>query len=100
MKGQTMILIDDFIDRFAAKGYTKKDAKMIIDDFFQTFAELLLLGEDRIRFVNFGTFMVKNKPARPYYKYTSRQMETVPAHKTLTFKASQGLKDLLNADKV
>lgn len=91
-----MILVDDFIERFAAKGYTKKDSKMIIDDFFETFAEFLALGEDKIRFVNFGTFVVKTKAERPCYKYSSQQTEIVPAHKTLAFKPSQNLKDLLN----
>ena len=91
-----MTIKEDFIARMAKKGYTKKDAGIFIDDFFQTFAEILKSGEDKIRFTNFGTFYVKNIGERPNNLHVEGAPDIIPAHQTLGLSPSKNLKNLLN----
>ena len=47
----------DFVELLAAKGYTKKDAKQIVDDMIGTLMECLAEGEE-VHFHGFGSFSV------------------------------------------
>ena len=53
-----MITKEEFICLLAEKGYTKKDAKIITNDFIETIEECLGNGEE-IHFNGFGSFFVK-----------------------------------------
>ena len=63
MKGKLMIKKREFIDLLAQKGYTKKDAEIITDDFVKTVEEILTSG-DSVMFHGFGTFEVKSHKPR------------------------------------
>lgn len=86
-----MLNKDNFITRFAAKGYTKKDSAVIIDDFLRTLEEVLVEGES-VQFYGFGKFEVRN-----YKERTSTNLHTgdtieVPAYRAVHFTAGKLLK--------
>lgn len=94
-----MVLQNDFIERFAAKGYKKCDSKMILNDFFATISECLAGGEDQVRFTHFGTFTLRERKDHETVKLGTGERYRVPAVRTVTFKPSAELKRLLNASK-
>ena len=53
-----MLTKEEFARKLARKGYTLKDARIIINDFIETVSECLVEKEG-VHFVGFGTFFVK-----------------------------------------
>lgn len=49
-----MVTKDEFINHLSQKGYTKRDANMMIDDFIKTLEEFLVEGK-AVMFHGFGT---------------------------------------------
>lgn len=86
-----MIQRDDFIERLAAKGYTKKDAATIMDDFIKTLEEALVDGES-VMFRGFGTFEIRERAARESRAPRTKELITIPAYKTPHFAAGKLLK--------
>ena len=89
----------DFIKAVAASaGTTQKEANEVLNATLDTIREVLKSG-DTVNFLQFGTFKISNRAAR-----TARNLQTgkeikIPARKLPVFKASQALKDLVNAKK-
>ena len=50
-----MVTKDEFVERLSKKGYTKRDAGVVMDDFIKTLEEALVNGET-VNFHRFGTF--------------------------------------------
>lgn len=75
---------NEIVDRLADKGYTKKSARLIIDDVVRVIAEALVDGEE-VSFRGFGTFYVKDVAPRETYDYQSKGRITIPAHKAPKF---------------
>lgn len=86
-----MLKRNDIVERLAQKGYTKKSANYIIDDFIRTIAEALVEGED-VQFHGFGTFYVKEMAPRKSTDLNSQETILIPGHKTPKFSASTPLR--------
>ena len=79
-----MIKRKDFIDRLAEKGYTKIDAKVIMEDVIDTIRESLVEGESVV-FRGFGTFIVYDSVPREYVNYYTKERATAPSVKKPKF---------------
>lgn len=86
-----MLRRNDFIERLAAKGYTKHDAGVIIDDFIRTLEEILVEGES-VMFHGFGTFEVREHAAKESINPQTKERIVVPAYRTPKFTAGKLLK--------
>lgn len=88
---------DDFITKFAEKGYTKRDAAVVFDDFIDTITEALVRGDD-VAFRGFGTFKVKDRAPRTCINPSDKKIIQIPAFKGVQFTAGASLKRVINAD--
>ena len=75
---------EDIVERLAEKGYTKKSARLIIDDFVRVIGEALIDGEE-VKFHGFGTFSVYEMTPREIAEVQSREMISIPGHKIPRF---------------
>jgi len=89
-----MLLKNDIVERLRAKGYTKKDSELIIDDFISVLEEALTKGED-IRFHGFGTFAVRESKEHVMVDVTTKEKMIIPSRKVPKFIPSPGLKELV-----
>lgn len=94
-----MIQREDFIDRFSKKDYTKRDARVILDDFIETVEEILAEGES-IQFRGFGSFIVKEAAPRECTSPTTGERIKVPAQKVVRFAPGQILKKAVKEGKI
>ena len=75
-------------------GLNKREAKDMVDAFFDLIAAQLVQGQD-VKITGFGNFQVRAKAARPGRNpRTSEAVAIAPRH-VVTFHASQKLKELL-----
>ena len=88
---------EGFIERLNEKGYTKKDAGIIMDDVFGTVAEILVEGGS-VKFHGFGTFET--------IQYAAREMTSVTGgktvareHRVVKFKPGKMLKRLVTGEQ-
>ena len=73
-------------------GLSKKDSEKVVSAVFSTITEELAKGE-KFSLVGFGTFEVKERPARPGVNPRTKQPITIAASKSVSFKAGKGLKE-------
>ena len=76
-------------------GLTKKDAEAALTAFVESVEEALKAG-DKVQLVGFGTFEVKERPARTGLNPQTKEKIEIAASKAPTFKAGKALKDALN----
>lgn len=76
-------------------GLKKKDVEAVIAAAFAGIEDALLAGE-KVQIVGFGTFEVKDRPARTGINPATRKAITIPASKRLGFSAGKTLKAKLN----
>ena len=89
----------ELISALAAKTeLSKKDAEKVVNSFIETITESLA-KDDKIQLVGFGTFMVKNRPARNARNPRTGEEIRIPASKAPVFKAGKALKEKLNTPK-
>jgi len=74
----------EFIERFIKKGYTKRAAKIIIEDFTDTVMESLADGED-IHFYGFGSFGIKEVKEHEMVQVHTKERIVVPGYKMPKF---------------
>lgn len=86
-----MIQKEEFIERLAEKGYTKKDARAIMDDFITTLEEALIEGED-VMFRGFGTFEVRERAERVSIQPTTKEAVKIPSYRSVHFTVGKLLK--------
>lgn len=86
-----MLKRTDIIERLALKGYTKKDAGIILDDIVRVITEALVGGES-VQIHGFGTFDVKELAAREIVDLKTKNRSVVPAYKAPKFTAGKLLK--------
>lgn len=86
-----MLQKEDFIERLAQKGYTKKDAGTIMNDFISTLEEILVSGES-VMFRGFGTFEVRERKERESVTPKAHERITIPAFRAPHFTAGKLLK--------
>ena len=73
-------------------GLSKKDSEKVVSAVFSTITEELAKGE-KFSLVGFGTFEVKERPARPGVNPRTKEAITIAASKSVSFKAGKGLKE-------
>ena len=89
-----MLQRKDFIERLAQKGYTKRDAGVIMDDFLHTLMEALATGES-VKFHGFGTFEVRERKERGSVCPQTKERITIPAYRAPHFSAGKLLKRIV-----
>ncbi len=73
---------------------SKKDTEKVIDSFFEEVAHALEHGEI-VKISGFGAFQVKSRKERIGTSPVDGQKIKIPATKTVGFKPSKSLKDLV-----
>lgn len=73
-------------------GLTKKDAEKAITAVIDSITDTLAKGE-KIQFVGFGTFEVRERAAREGINPQTKKKIKIPATKVPAFKAGSALKD-------
>lgn len=76
---------------FERVGLNKREAKDIVDTFFEEIRDSLARGE-AVKLSGFGNFQVRNKPARPGRNPKTGETIPIAARRVVTFHASQKLK--------
>ena len=74
---------------------TKKAAETALDAFVTSVEEALKNGE-KVQLVGFGTFEVRERPARKGRNPQTKAEIKIPASKAPVFKAGKALKELVN----
>ncbi|MFG5778169.1 integration host factor subunit alpha [Comamonas sp. J-3] len=77
-------------------GLNKREAKDMVDAFFDLIAESLVKGED-VKLSSFGNFQVRMKKARPGRNPRTGEEVPIEARRVVTFHASGKLKDSVQA---
>src|SRR5690606_41969128 len=79
---------------FERVGLNKREAKDIVDTFFEEIRESLAKG-DSVKLSGFGNFQVRDKPARPGRNPKTGEVIPISARRVVTFHASQKLKAIV-----
>ncbi|ETF02077.1 integration host factor subunit alpha [Advenella sp. S44] len=79
---------------FERVGLNKREAKDIVDTFFEEIRESLAKG-DSVKLSGFGNFQVRDKPARPGRNPKTGEVIPISARRVVTFHASQKLKGIV-----
>jgi len=79
-------------------GFSKKDSAELVELIFDTIKESLGKNE-KIKISGFGNFVVRHKKARVGRNPQTGQAIEISARKVLTFRPSQVLKNVLNAER-
>jgi len=77
-------------------GLNKREAKDMVDAFFDLISESLIKGED-VKLSSFGNFQVRMKKARPGRNPRTGEEVPIEARRVVTFHASGKLKDSVQA---
>lgn len=85
----------DIVKKVVGLGLTNSRAKMAVEAVLQTINEGLSKG-DKIKIAAFGTFYVKNKPARQGMNPKTGEKIQIPAKKYPAFRASPELRNKIN----
>lgn len=86
-----MVTRDEFIERLSQKGYTKRDAGMVMDDFIRTLEEALVGGES-VMFHGFGTFEVRERTERESSNPQTKERIVIPSYRAAHFTPGKKLK--------
>lgn len=79
---------------FEQVGLNKREAKDMVDAFFDEINAALERGET-VKLAGFGNFQLRNKTSRPGRNPKTGVEVQIPAHRVVTFHASQKLKDMV-----
>lgn len=90
-----MLLREEFVAELAKKGYTKKAARYIVADVFDTLTECLARGEG-VFIRGFGKFEVKRRAARIARNPITNEAMNVDEHNGVKFTSSGSLRSAVN----
>lgn len=90
-----MLLREDFVAELAKKGYTKKAARYIVDDVFDTMTECLARG-DSVLVRGFGKFEVRRRAARTTINPITSEATYVEEHNGVQFTSGSSLRRAVN----
>ena len=83
----------ELVEKIAAEaGITKVEAKKALDATVKAIRDALVAG-DKVQLVGFGTFSVKEQPARQGINPATKEKITIEAKKVAKFKAGAELAD-------
>lgn len=87
----------ELIDRLSERsGLYKKDTEILLDALEEVITDAMVNGEI-IPIMNVGKFMTKIVPEREARNPKTGEKVIVPAHRTMKFKQSNVMKDILSA---
>ena len=75
-------------------GFSKKDADKAVSAVLEAITDALTSGE-KVQLVGFGTFEVKDKPARMGINPSTGEKIEIDARKAVSFKPAKNLKELI-----
>ena len=73
-------------------GLNKREAKELVDSFFDTIKKLLSQGKE-VKLSGFGNFQLKDKSSRPGRNPRTGEVVEITARRVVTFKSGQKLKE-------
>ncbi len=73
-------------------GLNKREAKELVDSFFDNIKKLLSKGQE-VKLSGFGNFQLKNKSSRPGRNPRTGEDVEITARRVVTFKSGQKLKE-------
>jgi integration host factor subunit alpha len=85
-------LADALFDRL---GLNKREAKDMVDGFFDEISQALQRGEP-VKLSGFGNFQLRDKPSRPGRNPKTGEKIPITARRVVTFHASQKLKSAVS----
>jgi integration host factor subunit alpha len=80
---------------FEQMGMNKRDAKQVVDCFFELMVESLARGED-VKLSGLGNFQVRQKAPRPGRNPRTGELVPIAARRVVTFHASTKCKALMH----
>lgn len=80
---------------FESVGLNKREAKEVVDQFFNQIRDALANGEP-VKLSGFGNFQVRDKAARPGRNPKTGEVIPIDARRVVTFHASQKLKSVVS----
>jgi len=84
-------LMDRLFDQL---GLNKREAKDMVDAFFELVSDRLVRGED-VKIAGFGNLQIRTKASRPGRNLRTGDTVKIDARRVVTFHASNKLKNLL-----
>lgn len=84
---------------FEQVGLNKREAKELVETFFEEISEALVRGE-YVKLSCFGNFQLRDKPQRPGRNPKTGEAIPIAARRVVTFHASQKLKSLVNPTNI
>lgn len=81
---------------FEQIGLNKREAKDMVDAFFDLMSARLIAGED-VKLSGFGNFQLRVKAARPGRNPRTGELIPIAARRVVTFYPSQKLKDMIQS---
>jgi integration host factor subunit alpha len=84
---------------FDRVGLNKREAKDIVDTFFEEIRDSLVRGVE-VKLSGFGNFQVRDKPPRPGRNPKTGEIIPIAARRVVTFHASQKLKGIVERTDV
>ncbi len=82
---------------FDSVGLNKREAKEMIDAFFENIGQYLERGVD-VKISGFGNFHLRSKSERPGRNPKTGELIPISARRVVTFHASQKLKSAIDQD--
>ena len=83
----------------ARMGTSKAEAKRLLEAQLEAISHHLAIG-DSVVLRGLGTFSTREAPARRGRRPTDGEALEIPAHRQVSFRASQGLRDAVQAAEV
>ena len=77
---------------FEEVGFNKREAKELIDQFFEEIRSSLEQGE-AVKVSGFGSFLLRDKSSRPGRNPKTGEEVSISARRVVTFRASEKLKN-------
>lgn len=77
-------------------GFNNREAKEIVDAFFQEIIDCLVRGEE-VKLAGFGVFALRDKPERPGRNPKTGEAVPISARRVVTFHASGNLKGAVDS---
>ena len=81
---------------FEQIGLNKREAKDMVDAFFDMMSQRLIAGEE-VKLSGFGNFQIRVKAPRPGRNPRTGESIPIAARRVVTFHASQKLKDMIQS---
>ncbi len=82
----------ELVAAVSAAGIEKKTAALAVDTVLNSIGDTLANGES-VALIGFGTFSIKERPERQGHNPSNGETITIPASKSIVFKAGKNLKE-------